>query len=110
MPQVIIKGMPEETVKKISPKLISEMARLLECPEDWLIIDWVPSRFFDGKGETPLYPILQVWWYERPKYLQEEVARKVSEIVLEEGYPMLQLTFHLFREENFYEFFREDSN
>lgn len=104
MPQLIIKGVSAQQTQQLAPKMIEVVSRLVECPEDWVTVELCESKFFDKNGPTEQYPIIQIWWYQRPLPAQNQVARELSELFLKEGFPLVQVSFHLFAESDYYEF------
>lgn len=66
MPQLIIKGVSAQQTQQLAPKMIEVVSRLVECPEDWVTVELCESKFFDKNGPTEQYPIIQIWWYQRP--------------------------------------------
>lgn len=103
MPQIIFKGVTENTMKMLSGQMIPQLAKIIECPEDWITLELCPSIFFDKNGVTRHYPIVQVWWYNRPIEVEKEVTRLLSSMLLQAGYTTVQLSFHNFEEEHYYE-------
>ena len=104
MPQLIIKGVSAQQTQQLAPKMIEVVSRLVERPEDWVTVELCESKFFDKNGPTEQYPIIQIWWYQRPLPVQNQVARELSELFLKEGFPLVQVSFHLFAESDYYEF------
>ena len=104
MPQLILKGIRAEKVQQLAPQLIETISRLVDCPEDWVTVELCESKFYDKNGPTEQYPILQVWWYQRPLAVQNQVAKELSDILPAEGFAMVQVSFHLFAEMDYYEF------
>lgn len=104
MPQIILKGIASHEAEKLAGPIIDTVSQTVECPKDWVTVELCESKFFNAQGLTAQYPILQVWWYERPLEIQNLLAEKLSNIFLKEGYPLVQLSFHLFQEKDYYEF------
>ena len=48
--------------------------------------------------------LVQLVRYQRPLPVQNQVARELSELFLKEGFPLVQVSFHLFAESDYYEF------
>ena len=104
MPQLIIKGVSAQQTQQLAPKMIEVVSRLVECPEDWVTVELCESTFFDKNGPTEQSPIIQIWWYQRPLPVHNHVARELSGLFLKEGFPLVQVSFHLFAESDYYEF------
>lgn len=104
MPHLVIKGVPEERVLKISSSLISGLSEVIGCPEDWLIIEAAHSTFF-GKGESiEQFPIVEVLWYRREREVQDRTAAFIGEQLKTLGYGTVQVIFTELDRELFYEF------
>ena len=103
MPQIMIKGTTPEMMDRICRPMIRQLSEIIGCPEDWLTLEYCPSQFYTAQGAAPHYPVVQVWWFERPAPVREATARAISRIFLQEGCPMVQVSFHLFEKEGYYE-------
>ncbi|MCI6347321.1 MAG: DUF1904 domain-containing protein [Negativibacillus massiliensis] len=104
MPQIIVKGVSASRMEKLASPMIETVSRLVECPEDWVTVELCESKFFTKEGLTEQYPIIQIWWYERPQAVQDQVAKELSELFLKEGFSLVQISFHLFDKKDYYEF------
>lgn len=104
MPQIIIKGISASRMEKLAAPAIEIVSRLVKCPEDWVTLELCESKFFVKEGLTEQYPILQIWWYERPQEVQDQVAKELSALFLKEGFFLVQISFHLFDKKDYYEF------
>ncbi len=103
MPQIIIKGLNEEQCAELSVKSAPELARICNCPSDWFTFDLVRSRFYDKNGKIAPYPVVQVWWYERPMEVQDKVAKFLHKQFENMGFHCDQISFHIFEKERYYE-------
>lgn len=104
MPQLIVKGIHEDKLQQLASQIIETVAQSVECPEDWVTLELCPSRFFVKDGPTEQYPILQIWWYSRPQEVQDALAQALSRLFLDQGYPFVQISFHVFEKKDYYEF------
>ena len=103
MPQIIVKGITEEQCAALSVKAAPQLAEICDCPSDWFVFDLVPSKFFTENGAVPHYPVVQVWWFSRPAEIQNKVAQLLHSIFTEMGFADNQISFHLFKECDYYE-------
>lgn len=103
MPQIIVKGMNEEQCCTLAKTAAPQLAQICECPSDWFVFDLVPSKFFTENGATPHYPVVQVWWFERPLEVQDKVADCLHSLIGEMGFCDDQISFHLFAGKDYYE-------
>ena len=103
MPQIIVKGVKEEEMKEISMNCAPVLAKLCDCPDDWFVFDYVQSKFYDVTGEIKHWPVVQVWWFERPQQVQDSFAECIENRMRKLGYPGSQISFHIFKESAYYE-------
>ena len=103
MPQLMIKGVKRERMPLLVKDTRARLAEIIGCPEDWLTYEWQPSVFFGSEGEEPFIPVIQVWWFDRARQTRDRVAGYLDGYLREKGFPGTQISFHLFREEAYYE-------
>ena len=103
MPQITVKGIKREEMPALAAKARPELAAMIGCPEDWLTFEWRNSSLFDSKGRPADFPVITVWWFERPLDIQDKVAGFLDMTVREMGYETSQISFHLFEERRYYE-------
>lgn len=103
MPQIIVKGVKEEEVKKLSMECSPKLGEMCDCPSDWFVFDYIESKFFDETGLIKHWPVVQVWWFERPQEVQDKFAKCLNDYFVELGYTGSQISFHIFDENSYYE-------
>ena len=103
MPQIVIKGMKEEDVAAISGPLTARLSQIVEAPEDWFSVEFLPTRFYFGGVLTAHDPLIQVWWFDRGQQVQDAVARAIDQLVRERGYEQIEISFHPLETKNYYE-------
>ena len=103
MPQLIIKGLKPCEYRPFAKESRPELSRIVECPEDWFTFDYQLSAMYTSGGAVESFPVLQIWWFERPKDVQDRVAVYLDEALKKRGYRNSQISFHIFREEDYYE-------
>lgn len=75
MPQIIVKGVSASRMEKLASPMIETVSRLVECPEDWVTVELCESKFFTKEGLTEQYPIIQIWWDERPRLFKIKLLK-----------------------------------
>lgn len=104
MPQIIIRGIQPEEVCKVSQKLIDKLTQAVECPRDYFEIECISSvKVTNGIIEQP-YPFVEVAWFDRGQQLQDEVARTITDVLMQGlGIESLDLAFTVYEKEKYYE-------
>ena len=103
MPQIIVKGVTEAEVKSLAVDTCKSLGEIVDCPSDWFVFDYIQSGFFDETGEIRHWPVVQVWWFERPQEVQDAVAKLLNDYFVQLGYPGSQISFHIFDYSAYYE-------
>ena len=104
MPQITIKGLTDQQMRRISTPLFTELAEAIGCPEDWLILELSHSTFY-GKGEpVPGFPIAVVSWFDRPEKVRQRVAEILRARIMGEGFGLVQVIFQTLDTDRFFEF------
>ena len=103
MPQIIVKGVKSREMPKMAVECSAKLADICQCPQDWFVFDHINSDFYDMNGKTEHWPVGQVWWFERPQEMQDEVAKCLNNYVKAIGYRGSQISFHIFGYSSYYE-------
>ena len=103
MPQIIVKGITSEETQKMSVDCCPKLGQICSCPSDWFVFDRIQSEFFDQTGKIAHWPVVQVWWFERPQDVQDGVATLLNDYFKKLGYPGSQISFHIFDYPAYYE-------
>ena len=103
MPQIIVKGITQEHCAELSVTSSAELANIIKCPSDCFVFDLIQSQFYDETSRIKPYPVVQVWWYERPVDIQSKVAEYLHSQFKKMGYCTSQISFHIFDNERYYE-------
>ena len=104
MPQITIKGFTDQQMKDVSIPLTRKLSAVIGCPEDWLILELVPSTFYAGGQQSAGFSIIQVSWFDRPDPVREEVAAILRDTAFELGHTLVQVIFTTLSPDRFYEF------
>lgn len=103
MPQIIVKGVKEEQMKKLAMDCCPKLGEICNCPSDWFVFDHVKSDFYDESGKIHHWPVVAVWWFERPQEVQDKVAAFLNDYFKQLGYPGSQISFNIFGYNSYYE-------
>lgn len=103
MPQIIIKGATPGTVAHISAPLTKELGRIMDTPEDWFSVEYLPTRFFFGGVEISHDPIVEVKWFDRGQPVQDAAAKAIDTLLRAEGYQQIEIHFTPLSKPAYYE-------
>lgn len=104
MPQITVKGLTDAQMKEISTPLVQQLAQAIGCPEDWLILELVPTTFYSEGKQAAGFPIVEVSWFDRPDEVRQQVAQILRRQIAPLGYPLMQVIFTTLHQEAFFEF------
>lgn len=90
---------------EVSRKMTDLIAQAVGCPREHIVLEVVHSDFIED-GEVKRsnnWPFVEVDYFERPREIQETVARIVWEVLKEVGYPDSDVYFRYLAPVNYYE-------
>jgi phenylpyruvate tautomerase PptA (4-oxalocrotonate tautomerase family) len=102
VPQLLIKGLSVEQVKRISKPLVQELADLCACGTDNFTLEIVNSTFVFDEKEVSGYPFIEVKWFERGLEVQNEFANLITKQVQSLGIEEVEVAFSTFKESGYY--------
>ncbi|SHJ85128.1 protein of unknown function [Dethiosulfatibacter aminovorans DSM 17477] len=102
MPQITFRGIKKETVKNISGRVVNELKDIVNAPADWFTIEYMYTEFFVDGEFSENYPLIQVHWFGRDLEVQDSVASVLTDILIDEGYPEVEISFHTFDRRSYY--------
>ncbi len=103
MPQLIIKGMEQEQIKKISRPLVDELQGIIGCPRDYFTIEAVNSVFIMDGEQQAVTPLVQVNWFDRGQQVQDQAAAAIFRHIAGVGFSQVETFFVVLQENNYYE-------
>ena len=86
MPQIIVKGVNSREMPKMAWNVPQNWRIYANAHSDWFVFDHINSDFYDMNGKTEHWPVVQVWWFERPQEMQDEAAKCLNNYVKAIGY------------------------
>ena len=107
MPKITLSGIPKESMAAIAPRLVRSVAEILDCPQHWISLEWVPSAYFDASGETQHCPMMEIYWFQRPPEIMKATASAISDIFADEGYPHIIIQIMDTLRENYFDITKE---
>lgn len=103
MPQLKIRGIETEKIRKISKELIDDLTKIIGCPRDYFTIECISTTsIFDGEIVTT-YPFVEVAWFDRGQEVQDRVAKIITKYANLIGVQDLDMTFTVFEKNRYYE-------
>ncbi|MFZ5351324.1 MAG: DUF1904 family protein [Bacillota bacterium] len=103
MPQLKIKGLERDTVKKISRPLIDELQELLQCPRDYFLIEHIDTVFIKDSCIDKGYPIVEVSMFDRGQDIQDKIALIITRYIKAEVENTVDVYFTHLQKSSYYE-------
>lgn len=103
MPQLIIRGVEVQPIKKISKNLIDELQEIIGCPRDYFTLEIVPTISIMDGVECTGRTFVQVNWFERGQDIQDKVAQSIDCNLRSVGYEQAEVFFTVLQENRYYE-------
>ncbi|TGE33528.1 DUF1904 domain-containing protein [Desulfosporosinus sp. Sb-LF] len=103
MPQIKIRGIETEKIRKLSKPLIDELAMLTQSPRDYFTLEVIHSTFVMDGEVVRGYPFVEIAWFDRGQEIQDQVAQVISRLINEAGYPNVDIIFTILEEARYYE-------
>lgn len=103
MPQLTVRGIPLDTMKKASAPLCRELAGICGCPEDYFTIDCLAVTSLFGGMETATFPFIEVAWFDRGSEVRDRVAEAISRHICDAGgISEVEVAFKVYHEQHYY--------
>ncbi|MBC2726550.1 DUF1904 domain-containing protein [Desulfosporosinus sp.] len=103
MPQIKIRGVETDTIRKLSNQLIDELAQLTLSPKDDFTLEVMNSTYILNGEVVPGYPFIEVAWFDRGQELQDLAAQIITRLINEAGYPSVDIMFTILEKQRYYE-------
>jgi len=102
MPQLVFTGIKENDLIRVSKELTDELSDITGTGRDIFSLKLDESKYiFDGALVTPV-ALVDVYWFERPKEVQDDCAKAITKYLSDVGYPEVEVVFHLLYPEMYY--------
>jgi len=103
MPQLKIRGIEAEKIKRISKDLVNDLTEIVGCPRDYFTIEcYNTTSIFDGEI-VDTYPFIEVAWFDRGQEIQDKVAKTITKYIQTLDIESLDIAFTIFEENRYYE-------
>lgn len=99
MPQIIIKGVPSETLKSISNELSQNLAQIMNCPEEYFLIECLECNYVGGSP----YPLIEVKWFDRGHDIKKSSALYITQLIQNSGYDNVEVYFTSLQPSDYFE-------
>ncbi|MDQ7094064.1 DUF1904 domain-containing protein [Desulfosporosinus sp. PR] len=103
MPQIKIRGIETDTVRKLSKHLIDELETLTQSPRDYFTLEVIHSTFILDGELSQGYPFVEIAWFDRSQETQDQAARAIYQLLKEAGYPNADIMFTILEKPRYYE-------
>lgn len=90
---------------KVGKRMTDRIQKAVGCPRDHIVIENIHSVFIsDGEiKNTNNWPLVEVDYFERPRDVQEKLAKVIYEELRAAGYPHSDIHFRYLQPMNYYE-------
>lgn len=102
MPQLTFRGFTDNQVQKASEILIPELAKLLDCPEDYFMFDMLSVSSYSKGQKAVTFPYINIAWFERGKAQRDAMAQMITRAMHGLGVPELEIGYTVLNEEGYY--------
>ncbi|MCO1602158.1 DUF1904 domain-containing protein [Desulfosporosinus nitroreducens] len=103
MPQIKIRGIEIDMIRKLSTRLIDELTIVTQSPKNDFTLEMIHSTFvLDGEVATS-YPFVEIAWFDRGQEIQDQVAQTISKLINEAGCPSVDIMFTILEKPRYYE-------
>lgn len=103
MPQIKIRGIETEIIRRQSKQLIDELALLTQSPRDYFTLEVIHSTFVLDGDVVPGYPFVEIAWFDRGQDIQDQVAQAIGRLLNEGGCPSVDIMFTILEKSSYYE-------
>lgn len=103
MPQIKMRGIETDTVRKLSKRLIDELTILTQSPREDFTLEVIHSTSILDGEVVPGYPFVEIAWFDRGQGIQDQVAQAISRLINEAGYPSVDIMFMILEKPRYYE-------
>lgn len=104
MPQIKVRGIKPEDMCKVSENMLDELVKVINCPKDYFEIECISSTAIRNGKIEPVYPFIEVAWFDRGQEVQDKAARIITDSIRENlNIESIDLAFTVFEKEKYYE-------
>ncbi len=103
MPQIICKGLKEEEVVALSSSMSKEFSKIMDCPEDWFLFEFVERKCYVQGKKLENDPMIDIYYFDRGQEIQDQCALALDKAIRELGYEQIEIHFHFCLERCYYE-------
>lgn len=103
MPQIKLRGIELDIVRKLSKQLIDELSVLTQSPRDYFTLEVIHTTFVMDGEIVPGYPFVEIAWFDRGQEIQDQAAKAVSCLLNQTGYPSVDIMFTVLEKPRYYE-------
>ncbi|SDH21034.1 DUF1904 domain-containing protein [Desulfosporosinus hippei] len=103
MPQIKIRGIEIDTIRKVSKIMLDELSALIQSPRSDFTLEVIHSTFILDEEVVQGYPFIEVAWFDRGQEIQDQAAQAISRIINQAGYPSVDIMFTVLDKVRYYE-------
>lgn len=99
MPHLTVRGVPEEELRVLAPKLKQNIVDASGVNPEYVKVFYSPVKRVDQPEEVAM----DIYWMPRPQDMCDRVAENLTKTMKEAGKGFVQVTFTEFPGSHFYE-------
>lgn len=103
MPHLNFKNIERNKVKQLCKELTPQLAKEIDCPEDWITFSHMESQTFVQGEDNDDIVFVNVEWFPRTQEVQDKVASVLHNGVVETGSKEVVIIFNELKKEAYYE-------
>lgn len=105
MPLIKVSGLDKNEVQKLSSDITPQLAKVIECPNDWLyfIFESDRSSLYCEGNEVLNEVYVWVEWFDRGEKVKNEVAQIITDNLIEKGMSTVTVIFKALDQASYFE-------
>lgn len=104
MPQVVVKGLTRKQTTRLAPEIAKRVAETISVPQEWIVVEHNDTAFFRGGQPDSHSAMVWIHWKQRTPQLQRQVAQKLANLLLAQGFDPVEVVYENLNMDDFYEF------
>ncbi|WNQ09078.1 DUF1904 family protein [Paenibacillus aurantius] len=102
MPQLTFRGVHPDRLMPVSSSLVEELAGICGCGPGEFTLDVLSITSIGNGGLVPVYPFVEVAWFERGTAVRDAFAATVAGHLREAGVPEMEIAFKVYEPDAYY--------
>jgi len=103
LPQVRMKGVCEEKIIKMAPRIAEAIFEITGCPKEHIEIERLEVKAVKGSNLTQPNPFIEIYWFDRGQEQADKTAKAITEIAKASEIESIDIAFILYSRNLYYE-------